>query len=220
MKKKYWIYSLLLLALSSCSSDNEKDNAEVYLSEECFSTEPTTALPSESFYIPDALIDVLKPEQENVVSEIFKDTLDTKTTITDYRLVIRNQSAELIVNTQAKMQAREMCKTTNYYVFKAGRYDVIGTEVEVKADGIYLDDGRIFLELKNYRFVKSSANEVISSSDIIKRYTMIAKGEASKSIFLVSKADTTYRCSRISDKEIRLDMVTPKQWECTTLDRQ
>lgn len=220
MKKKYWIYSVLILALSSCSSDNEKDNAEVYLSAGCFSTEPTTALPSENFYIPDVLINVLKPEQENVVSEIFKDTLDSNTSITDYRLVLRNKSAELTVNTQYKMQIREMRKTANYYVFKAGRYDVNGTEMEVKADGIYLDDGRNVLELKNYRFVKSSANEVISSSDFAKRYTMIARGVASGSTFLVSKADTIYRCSRISDKEIRLDMVTPKQWECTTLDRQ
>ena len=221
MKKRYWIYSVLALALSSCSSsDNEQDNAEVYLSEGCLSTEPTTVLPGETFYIPDVLIDVLKPEEENVVGEVYKDTLDLKTTITDYRLVIRNQLAELTVNTQAKMQAREMHKATNYYVFKAGRYDVNGTAVEVKADGIYLDDGRNILELKNYRFVKSSANEVVSSKDFDKRYTTIARGEASENTFMVSKADTTYKCSRVSDKEIRLDMVTPEQWECTTLDKQ
>lgn len=221
MKKRYWIYSVLALALSSCSSsDNEQDNAEVYLSDGCLSTEPTTVLPGETFYIPDALIDVLKPEEENVESEVFKDTLDMKTTITDYRLVLRNQSAELSVNTQAKMQIREMRKTANYYVFKAGQYDVNGTAVEVKAYGIYLDDGRNILELKNYRFVKSSENKVISSNDFTKRYTTIAKGEASGNTFMVSKADTTYRCSRISDKEIRLDMVSPEQWECTTLDKQ
>lgn len=221
MKKRYWIYLVLVLALSSCSSsDNEQDNAEVYLSEGCLSTEPTTVLPGETFYIPDALIDVLKPKEENVEGEVFKDTLDLKTTITDYRLVIRNQSAELTVNAQAKMQAREMRKNANYYVFKAGQYDVNGTAVEVKADGIYLDDGRNILELKNYRFVKSSENEVISSSDFTKRYTTIARGEASGNTFMVSKADTTYRCSRISDKGIRLDMVSPEQWECTTLDKQ
>lgn len=103
MKKRYWVYLVLALALSSCSSDSEQDNAEVYLSEGCWSTEPTTVLPGETFYIPDALIDVLKPEEENVEGEVFKDTLDLKTTITDYRLVIRNQSAELTVNAQAKM---------------------------------------------------------------------------------------------------------------------
>lgn len=113
-----------------------------------------------------------------------------------------------------------MRKNANYYVFNAGRYDVNGTAVEVKADGIYLDDGRNILELKNYRFVKSSENEVISSSDFTKRYTTIARGEASGNTFMVSKADTTYRCSRISDKGIRLDMVSPEQWECTTLDKQ
>ena len=212
---------VLALALSSCSSsDNEQDNTEVYLSEGCLSTEPTTVLPGETFYIPDALIDVLKPEEENVEGEVFKDTLDLKTTITDYRLVIRNQSAELTVNAQAKMQAREMRKIANYYVFKDGRYDVNGTAVEVKADGIYLDDGRNILELKNYRFVKSSENKVITSNDFTKRYTTIARGEASGNTFMVSKADTTYRCSRISDKEIRLDMVSPEQWECTTLGKQ
>ena len=42
------------------------------------------------------------------------------------------------VNTQAKMQVREMRKTASYYVFKAGLYDVNGTAVEVRADGIYL----------------------------------------------------------------------------------
>lgn len=222
MKKRYWIYSVLALVLSSCSSsDNEQDNAEVYLSEGCLSTEPTTVLPGETFYIPDALIDVLKPEEENVEGEVFKDTLDLKTTITDYRLVIRNQSAELTVNTQAKMQAREMRKTANYYVFKAGRYDVNGTAVEVKADGIYLVNvGDPVLRLENYRFVKSSENEVVSSSDFTKRYTTITRGEASGNTFMVSKADTTYRCSRLSDKEIRLDMVSPEQWECTTLDKQ
>lgn len=220
MKKRYWIYSVLALALFSCSSDNEQGNAEVYLSEGCLFTEPTTVLPGETFYIPDALIDVLKPEEENVEGEVFKDTLDLRTTITDYRLVLRNQSAELTVNTQAKMKAREMRKNANYYVFKAGRYDVNGTAVEVKADGIYLDDGRNILELKNYRFVKKSENEVVSSSDFTKRYTTIARGEASGNTFMVSKADTTYRCSRISDKEIRLDMVSPEQWECTTLDKQ
>lgn len=222
MKKRYWIYSVLALVLSSCSSsDNEQDNAEVYLSEGCLSTEPTTVLPGETFYIPDALIDVLKPEEENVEGEVFKDTLDLKTTITDYRLVIRNQSAELTVNTQAKMQAREMRKTANYYVFKAGRYDVNGTAVEVKADGIYLVNvGDPVLRLESYRFVKSSENEVVSSSDFTKRYTTITRGEASGNTFMVSKADTTYRCSRLSDKEIRLDMVSPEQWECTTLDKQ
>ena len=221
MKKRHWVYLVLALALSSCSSsDNEQDNTEVYLSEGCLSTEPTTVLPGETFYIPDALIDVLKPEEENVEGEVFKDTLDLKTTITDYRLVLRHQSAELSVNTQAKMQTREMRKTASCYVFKAGRYDVNGTTVEVKADGIYLDDGRNILELKNYRFVKSSENEVVSSSDFTKRYTTIARGEASGNTFMVSKADTTYRCSRISDKEIRLDMVSPEQWECTTLDKQ
>lgn len=220
MKKRYWIYSVLALALSSCSSDNEKENVEVYLSEGCLSTEPTTTLPGETFYIPDVLIDVLKPEEQDETGEVYKDTLDLKTTITDYRLVIRNQSAELTVNTQAKMQAREMRKAAKYYVFKAGRYDVNGTAVEVKADGIYLDNGRNILELKNYRFVKSSANEVVSTKDFDKRYTTIARGEASGNPFMVSKADTTYKCSRISDKEIRLDMATPGQWECTTLDKQ
>lgn len=222
MKKRYWIYSVLALALSSCSSsDNEQDNAEVYLSEGCLSTEPTTVLPGETFYIPDALIDVLKPEEENVEGEVYKDTLDLKTTITDYRLVIRNQSAELTVNTQAKMQAREMHKTANYYVFKAGRYDVNGTAVEVKAEGIYLvNGGDPVLRLENFRFVKSSESEVVSSSDFTKRYTTIARGEASENTFMVSKADTTYMCSRISDKKIRLDMVSPEQWECTTLDKQ
>ena len=220
MKKKYLAYSILSIVLFSCCSDNEQDHVEVYLSEGCLSTEPTTVLPGETFYIPDVLIDVLKPEEENVVGEVCKDTLDLKTTIADYRLVLRNQLAELTVNTQANMKAREMRKTANYYVFKAGRYDVNGTAVEVKADGIYLDDGRNILELKNYRFVKSYENEVVSSSDFTKRYTTIAKGEASGNTFMVSKADTTYRCSRISEKEIRLDMVSPEQWECTTLDKQ
>lgn len=222
MKKRYWIYSVLALALSSCSSsDDGLDNAEVYLSEGCFSTEPTTVLPGETFYIPDVLIDVLKPEQEDVVGEVTKDTLDLKTTITDYRLVLRNQSAELTVNTQAKMQAREMRKNASYYVFKAGRYAINGTAVEVRADGIYLvDNGDQVLKLENYRFIKSSENEVVSSSDFTKRYTTIAKGEASGSTFMVSKADTTYRYSRISEKEIRLDMVSPEQWECTTLDKK
>lgn len=221
MKKRYLIYLVLALALSSCSSDNEKDNAEVYLSEGCLSTEPTTTLPGETFYIPDVLIDVLKPEEKDETGEVYKDTLDLKTTITDYRLVIRNQSAELTVNTQAKMQAREMRKAANYYVFKSGRYDVNGTAVEVKADGIYLvNGGGPVLRLENYRFVKSSESEVVSSTDFTKRYTTIAKGEASGNTFLVNKADTTYRCSRISEKEIRLDMVSPEQWECTTLDKQ
>lgn len=220
MKKEYWKYLVLALALCSCSSDNEQDNVEVYLSEGCFSTEPTTVMPSETFYIPNVLIDALKPEQEYVKGDVFKDTLDMKTTITDYRLVLRKQSAELTVNTQFKMQAREMCKTVNYYVFKSGQYDMNGIAVEVKSDGIYLDDGEKILGLKNYRFARDTAYEVVSSSDLNKRYTTIAKGEVSGKIFMVSKADTTYRCSRISDKEIRVDMVNPKQWECTTLDKQ
>lgn len=222
MKKRYWIYSVLALALSSCSSsDDGLDNAEVYLSEGCFSTEPTTVLPGETFYIPDVLIDVLKPKQEDVVGEVAKDTLDLKTTITDYRLVLRDQSAELTVNTQAKMQAREMRKNASYYVFKAGQYNVNGTAIEVKPDGIYLVGNREqMLKLENYRFIKSSENEVVSSSDFTKHYTTIAKGEASGNTFMVSKADTTYRCSRISDREIRLDMVSPEQWECTTLDKK
>lgn len=221
MKKRYLICSAVALALFSCSSDNEQDDAEVYLSDGCLSTEPTTVLPGETFYIPDALIDVLKPEEMDETGEVYKDTLDLKTTITDYRLVIRKQSAELTVNAQAKMKAREMRKAASYYVFKAGRYDVNGTAVEVKADGIYLvNGGDPVLRLENYRFVKSSENEVVSSSDFTKRYTTIARGEASGNPFMVSKADTTYKCSRISDKEIRLDMVTPEQWECTTLDKQ
>lgn len=222
MKKKYLAYSILAIALSSCSStESEQDNAEVYLSEGCLSTEPTGVLPGETFYIPQVLLDALKPEQEDVANEVTKDTLDLKTTTTDYRLVLRNQSAELTVNTQAKMKAREMRKAVSYYVFKAGQYDVNGTAVEVRADGIYLvGNGDQVLKLENCRFIKSSENEVVSSSDFTKHYTTIAKGDASGNTFMVSKADTTYKCSRISEKEIRLDMVSPEQWECTTLDKK
>lgn len=221
MKERVLVYPLLALALSSCSSsDNEQDYAEVYLSDGCISIEPGSSSPDTYITIPQALLEVLKPEQENGTSEVYKDTLDLKTTITDYRLMIRNQSAELTINTQAKMKAREIRRTANYYVFKAGRYEVNGTAVEVRDDGIYLEDGRNILELKNYRFVESSENEVVSSSDFTKRYTTIARGEASGNPFTVSQADTTYKCSRLSDKEIRLDMLTPEQWECTTLDKQ
>lgn len=221
MKKKYLAFSILAIILSSCSSDNEQDNGEVYLSDGCLYTEPTTVLPGETFSIPQVLLDALKPEQKAVVSEVTKDTLDLKTTITDYRLVLRDLSAELTVNTQAKMQVREMRKTASYYVFKAGLYDVNGTAVEVRADGIYLvGNGDQVLKLENYRFIKSSENEVVSSSYFTKRYTTIAKGEAFGNTFMVSKSDTTYRCSRISEKKIRLDMVSPEQWECTTLDKQ
>ena len=221
MKKKYLAYAILAIVLSSCSSDNDQDHSEVYLSEGCLSIEqPTTVVPGETFSIPQVLLDALKPEQEAVVGEVTKDTLDLKNTITDYRLVLRDLSAELTVNTQAKMQAREMRKMASYYVFKAGLYDVNGTAVEVRTDGIYLvGNGDQVLKLENYRFIKSSENEVVSSNDFTKRYTTIAKGEASGNTFMVSKADTTYRCSRISEIEIQLDMVSPKQWECTTLDK-
>ena len=190
------------------------------MSEGCLSVEPGSSYPEVYVTIPQALLNVLKPKLENGASEIVKDTVDLKTTTTDFRLVLRNQLAELTVSTQAKMKAREVRKETSCYVFTAGRYNVDGNAVEVKADGIYLDDGRSIWELENYRFVKSSANVVVSSKDFTKHYTTIARGEASGNTFLVSKADTTYRCSRISDKEIRLDMLTPEQWECTTLDKQ
>lgn len=131
MKKRYLIFSVLALALSSCSSDNEQDNVEVYLSEGCLCVEPSSSYPGSYITIPQALLNVLKPEKEYKTSDIVKDTLDLKTTITDYRLVLRNQSAELTVNIQAKMQAREMQRETCHYVFKAGRYTVNGTIVEV-----------------------------------------------------------------------------------------
>lgn len=76
MKKKYLAFSILAIILSSCSSDNEQDNGEVYLSDGCLYTEPTTVLPGETFSIPQVLLDALKPEQKAVVSEVTKDTLD------------------------------------------------------------------------------------------------------------------------------------------------
>lgn len=219
--KKVLAFVLFVVVLASCSSssESEEEKAEVYSSYDCLSTEnATTTNPNEWFKIPETVIEIFKPTLEEDVSDLYKDTLDLKTTVTDYRLVLRNSSAELEVKTKAAMKARQLRTKTSCYVFKAGVYQ---DKYEVKANGIYrIGSEERMMQLENFRATQSVISEVISEEDFTKRFTTIAKGLVSTGDFVVSKADTTYRCRRVSDKEIQLDMVSPKEDNCTILTNE
>lgn len=223
MKKALPLALLAILASCSSSSENEEGKAEVYSSYDCLCAEqPTTSTPDEFYQIPDEVLNIFKPTlvEENI--EQVRDTINLKTTKTDYRLVLRNSMAELEVKTNAKMKARVLQGKKRWYVFKAGVYQVNGVDkYEVKQDGIYLVGSLDKLvRLSDFRYLDYSADVVVSSEYFTKCYTTIAKGSASTDVFFVSKADTTYKCSRISDKEIQLDMVMPKEWDCTILEKE
>ncbi len=221
--KNALMIAVLAFSLASCSSssENEEDKPEVYSSYDCLSVEPTTSIPDEFYQIPNSVIDIFKPTLEES-SELVKDTLDLKATSTDYRLVLRSSLAELVVDTRADMKARELRKKRSWYVFKAGIYQESGIDkFEVRGDGIYLiANGQKIVPLTNFCLTQGVSNEIVSEKDFTKKFRTVAKGSASANTFMVSKADTTYRCSRMSDKEIQLDMVSPKEWDCTILEKE
>lgn len=215
--KNTFAFVALATLLASCSSTSEEDggSVEVYSSYDCLSTENTTTDPNVWFKIPDAVLEIFKPTLEEEVNDLYKDTLDLKTTVTDYRLMLRNSSAELEVKTKAAMKARQLRTKTSCYVFKAGVYQ---DKYEVKANGIYrIGSEERMMQLENFRATQSFISEVISEENFTKCFTTIAKGLVSTGDFVVSKADTTYRCRRVSDKEIQLDIVSPKEDNCTIL---
>lgn len=223
--KRTLTIALLVLTLASCSSssENEEDKVEVYSSYDNLSAEPADGENSNEYWkIPDEVLDIFKPTLVEENGEQVRDTVNLRTTKTDYRLVLRNSMAELEVKTNAKMRARVLQGKKRWYVFKAGVYQVNGVDkYEVKEDGIYLVGSLDKLvRLNDFRYLDYSSDVVISSEDFTKRYTTIAKGSASTDMFFVSKADTTYKCSRISDEEIQLDMVMPKEWDCTILEKE
>lgn len=223
--KSALVITALTFSLISCSSssENEEDKGEVYSSYDCLSTEPADGeIGNEHWAIPNEVLDIFKPTLVEEDGEETRDTIDLKTTKTDYRLLLRHSTAELEVKTNAKMKARVLRGKKQWYVFKAGVYQVDGVDrYEVKQDGIYfVANGEKWASLTDFRYLDYSANIVVSSEDFTKRITTIAKGSASANTFLVSKADTTYRCSRVSDKEIQLDMVSPKEWDCTILEKE
>lgn len=213
----------IMLASCSSSSESEENKVEVYSSYDNLSAEPADGeIDNEYWKIPDEVLDIFKPTLVEENGEQTRDTINLRTTKTDYRLVLRNSTAELEVKTNAKMKARVLQGKKRWYVFKAGVYQVNGVDkYEVKQDGVYLV-GRLdkLVRLNDFRYLDYSTDVVISSEDFTKRYTTIAKGSASTDVFFVSKADTTYKCSRISDKEIQLDMVMPKEWDCTILEKE
>lgn len=217
--------ALLSLSFVACSSssESEEDKGEVYSSYDCLSTEPADGvIGNEHWKIQDDVLDLFKPTIVEEDGDVVRDTIDLKSTKTDYRLVLRHSTAELEVKTNAKMKARVLRGKNRWYVFKAGIYQVDGVDrYEVKQDGIYfVANGEKWASLTNFRYLDYSADIVVSSNDFTKNFTTIAKGSASANTFIVSKADTTYRCSRISDKEIQLDMVSPKEWDCTVLEKE
>ena len=223
--KNTFAFVALATLLASCSSTSEEDggSVEAYSCYDCLSTEnAATTDPNVWFKIPDAVLEIFKPTLEEGISDLYKDTLDFKTTVTDYRLVLRKSSAELEVKTNAKMKARVLQGKKCWYVFKAGVYQVNDVDkYEVRQDGIYLvGSGEKWVSLNDFRYLDYPSDAVISSEDFIRRYTTILKGSASADVFFVSKADTTYKCSRISDKEIQLDMISPKTEDCTILDKE
>ena len=217
--------TVFVLSLVSCSpsSKNEEGKVEVYSSYNCLSLDPTTTTPPDVFYpIPDDVLNIFKPTLVVEYGEETRDTFDLKTTKTDYRLMLRHSTAELEVKTNAKMRARVMHSKKQWYVFKTGVYQVNGVETyEVKQDGIYLvANGNKLVSLTNFRYLDYSTNIITSYEDFIKHYTTIAKGSASVNTFFVSKADTIYRCRRVSDKQIQLDMVSPDELDCTILEKE
>ncbi len=219
--KKAFVFVTLATLLTSCSSTSEEDgdSVEVYSSYDCLSTENATITnPNEWFTIPEAVLEIFKPTLEEEVSDLYKDTLDLKTTVTDYRLVLRNSSAELEVKTKADMKARQLRTKTSIYVFKAGVYQ---DKYEVKTDGIYrIGNEEMIMQLDNFRATQSVISEVVSEENFTKRFITIAKGQVSTGDFIVNKSDTTYKCRRVSDKEIQLDMISPKMEDCTMLDKE
>ncbi len=219
--KKAFAFVVLATLLTSCSSTSEEDDGsvEVYSSYGCLSTEnATTTVPNEWFKIPEAVLEVFKPTLEENISDWYKDTLDLKTTVTDYRLVLHNSSAELEVNTKANMKARKLRTKTSCYVFKTGVYQ---DKYEVMADGIYrIGSEEKVMQLTDFRATQSVISEIVSEENFTKHFTTIAKGFVSTGDFMVSKADTTYKCSCISDKKIQLDMASPKEDCCTILEKE
>lgn len=222
--KKEIALAALTLALAACSSstESEEDNAEVYSSYGCLSAETIgSTVPDELYQIPNSVIEIFKPTQEED-SELVRDTIDLKTTTTDYRLVLRNSSAELEVNTRAQMKAMELCRKRSWYMFKAGVYQEDGVnKFEVKEDGIYLiANGKRIVVLANFCLTQSVSNEILSEKNYTNQFKTTARGQASTDVFMVSKADTTYRCRRISAKRIQLDMVSPREDGCTILKKE
>lgn len=225
--KKALILGLFAIALVSCSSssEDEEEKAEVYSSYDNLSAEPANGGTDGEYWkesIPNEVLEIFKPVLMEEDGEQVRDTIDLKTTKTDYRLVLRHSVAELEVKTDAKMKARALRGKKRWYVFTAGVYQVNGIDkYEVRKDGIYLiANGEKWASLSNYRYLDYSSNVVVSSEDFTKRYITIAKGSVTSDVFSVSKADTTYKCSRISDKEIQLDMVSPKEYDCTILEKE
>lgn len=221
MKKALSLALFVILASCGSSSENEEGKAEVYSSYDCLCAEPTTSTPDEFYQIPNEVLEIFNPTLKES-SELIKDTIDMKTTSTDYRLVLRGSYAKLEVNTCADMQARELRRKRSWYVFNAGVYQENGVDkFEVREDGIYLiANEKNIIPLTNFCMTQSVSNEIISEKDYTKRFRTIANGSASMDVFMVSKADTTYKCSRISGKQIQLDMVSPKEYDCTVLKKE
>lgn len=223
--KKALIFILFAIAFVSCSTSSESENekAEVY-SSYSFSVEPIDEKFKDKFWhtSDEAFLNIFKPTLVEEDGELTRDTIGLKTTKTNYRLVIQNSAAELEVKTNITMKERVSRCKKRWYVFKAGIYQVDGVDkYEVKQDGIYLvDSGEKYVNLDDFRSHASSEKVVISSEDITVRYTTIAKGPVSSDVFLVSKADTTYKCSRNTEKEIQLDMVLPQKQNCTVLKKE
>lgn len=221
--KKALVLGLFAIALGSCSSssENEEEKAVMYSSYDCLCAEPTTSIPDEFYQIPNGVLEFFKPTLKES-SELVKDTVDMKTTSTDYRLVLRGSTAELEVNTNADMKVRELHRKRNWYVFNAGVYQENGIDkFEVREDGIYLiANEKKIITLTNFCLTQGVSNEIVSEKVYVKRFKTIAKGAVSTDVFIVSKADTTYKCSRISDNKIQLDMVSPKEYDCTVLNKE
>ncbi|MGP1595684.1 hypothetical protein J4866_09440 [Prevotella denticola] len=222
MKQYLGIYILFIMSLMSCGSGNDKEMSEVYVCSNFVITNPNNPTVEHRFILNEIVQKTLEPTLEVEDSSVKKDTLKGHMSVTDFMLALRDHNAMLEVKTKTTMTAREVHERRIYYVFKAGVYEYGRYEkFVVKHDGIYwFSNGDKILPLENFRLNHFFTIVVLSSHDFIKETTMIARGEVIGKDFVVSNRDATYRCQRISDKEIRLDIVSPEQLKGVILSKE
>lgn len=228
MKKILTATFAFMFFFVSCSKEETEKN-DIYSSYGHLSLKPKYDNISDYLKVEDLFIpENLSPDFVREETLTYKDTIgeiDSDARI-DYRLALRNSFAELEVKVESKLDEVDIRRTWNIYRFKEGYLkasDNTGTvEVEIKPDYYSVDFGRgkRKIKLDNFLFKEHKSKEIISSKNITKRTTMIARGELSDNSFKVYNGDTIYQCTWISENEISMNMLSPEKRKCAVLKKE
>lgn len=217
MNRKVNIFLLIAAPLSflACQKSSEeggKDNNVSETYQDIWQDAPRVNN-SDDYSLPKEFIEAFTPDtisekqDELTVEEIWPDTIEVSGK--DILTIKGNDAILCVEQTMPDHYENTVRQEIFYLIFRRGDYSLGSTDYSVKDDGIYRNlDGENVLKLENYRYKLYTQNEVISKRKISGKDSYIMQSSAND-IMTFDKNDTTFRCSRLSDKEFLLEMIRP-----------